>query len=137
MPTQIQDIPSHSFPLQYVIFLCKRTVASRYSPRFNDSGSLATIRDLPFLVSTNLFYKSGGREGCIVIQKEHVPTYQQALLYLLSSIRNEANDVWNKGHSQGAVRRNNETGELSQTKTNVLYRNVHLGRFYYHTDGRP
>ena len=117
MPTQIQDTPSHSFKLQYVILLCKKTVSTRYSSNFNDSGSLATVRDLPFLISTNLFYKFGGNDGCIVIQKEHVPTYQQAHNYLVRSIRNEANDVWNKGHSFGALRRNRDTGELYRPRT--------------------
>lgn len=116
MPTQIQYIPSHLFSLQYVISLCQQIVNARYSRRFNDSGSLATVRDLPYLISTNLFYKFKGTNGCIVIQKEHVPTYQQAHNYLLSSIRNEAHDVWNKGHSQGAVRRNNDTGELGRPR---------------------
>ena len=116
MPIQIQDIPSHSFSLQYVICLCQKIVAAKFSPRFNDSGSLATVRDLPYLVTTNLYCKFPSENGCIIIQKEHVPNYQQAHNYLLSSIKNEAQDVWNKGHSQGAFRRNNETGELSRPR---------------------
>ena len=51
-----------------------------------------------------------------IIQKENVNTYKQALLYLQTSIQNEAHDVFNKGHHHGALRRNKETGVISRPR---------------------
>ena len=114
--TQLQNIPPHSFTIQHVSLLCQKIIAAKYPPSFNVSGSLATVRDLPYMVTTNLFYKFGGTDGCIIIQKENVDTYKQALLYLQRSIQNEAHDVFNKGHHHGALRRNKETGVLSRPR---------------------
>ena len=114
--TQLQSIPPHSFPLQDVIFLSKKIVKAKYPSAFIEAGSLATIRDLPFLITTNLFYKFGGEKGCLIIQKEHVTSHKQALLYLQKSIQHEAQDVLNKGHHHGSLRRDKETGNLRRTR---------------------
>ena len=114
--TQLQNITSHSFTIQHVSLLCQKIIAAKYPPSFNVSGSLATVRDLPYMVTTNLFYKFGGKDGYIFIQKENVDTYKQALLYLQKSIQNEAHDIFNKGHHHGALRRNKETGLLGRPR---------------------
>ena len=126
--TQLQNIPAHSFPVQYVLFLCKKSVRAKYHPTFNDSGSLATVQDLPFMVATNLFYKFGGDNGSIIIQRENVRSHDEALSYLKRSIENEAHDVWNKGHHHGALRRDRTTGAISRP------RHMHSTEMYISTD---
>ena len=98
--TQLQNIPPHSFPIKHVIFLCEKIIGAKYPTSFNDSGSLATVRDLPFMVTTNLFYKFGGEDGCIIIQKENVFISKPFVSSKVDS--NEAHDVFNKGHHHGA-----------------------------------
>ena len=57
MPTQIQDtLLIHSN--FNIILLCKDRLNSTFI-NFNDSGSLATVRDLPFSYR-QLFYNLGG-----------------------------------------------------------------------------
>ena len=114
--TQLQNNTPHSFPLQYVLFLSKKIVKSKYTNTSIEAGSLATIKDLPFLITTNLFYKFGGEKGCLIIQKENVNSYKSARSYLQTSIQHEAQDVLNKGHHHGSLRRDKETGVLRRTR---------------------
>ena len=114
--TQLHNIPSHSFSIRYVLSLSYKIVTARYHPNFSDAGSLATVRDLPVMIATNLFYKFERDDGNIIIQRENVKTYKEALGYLQISIKNEAQDIWNKGHQHGALRRDKETGLLKRPR---------------------
>jgi len=117
---QIQITPSFSFSVN-MIEMIARDICKKKLQHINTSGSLATIQDLPFMTTTNIYLKFGGkpskehRSGSIQLQKASIRTVAEAMAYLRKSIKNEMHDILNKGHMYGALKRD-ENGDLKRTR---------------------
>lgn len=117
---QITTPPPFSFTVKTIEVIARDICRTRLQ-HINTSGSLATIRDLPVMTTTNIYMKFGGKSsksrtaGSIELQKEGIRTAAEAMAYLRTSIRNEMHDILNKGHMYGALKRDSN-GDLKRTR---------------------